>query len=135
MYLNNTQILNILCEVEILVQARLNKGEFNPEKTRVLHYISNPETLAQKDAQQARLRDLEAENSILRSQLGNRQNQSSESERGDKQPQQNAVYEAEILVLRQKVRKNLETAFEGENPKKTRILLAALKKVKKPSIS
>lgn len=51
------------------VQRRLGRGEFNPETTRVLHWVRNPEAEQQREDTAARIAELELGNSALQSQL------------------------------------------------------------------
>ena len=48
------------------MQTRLDKGEFNPATTRVLHFVANPEAEAHKEAQTERISKLEAEVATLK---------------------------------------------------------------------
>jgi hypothetical protein len=50
-------------------QERLGRGEFNPATTRVLHFVHNPEAEARREAEAARITQLEAEAAALRAQL------------------------------------------------------------------
>lgn len=51
------------------VQRRLGRGEFNPETTRVLHWVRNPEVEQQREDAAAHIAELELGNSALHSQL------------------------------------------------------------------
>lgn len=46
------------------LQARLGRGEFNSETTRVLHFVRNPEAEAQRQIAEARISELDAENKV-----------------------------------------------------------------------
>jgi hypothetical protein len=46
-------------------QARLGRGEFNPETTRVLHYVRNPEAETQRQLAETHIAELDAENKVL----------------------------------------------------------------------
>lgn len=48
------------------MQARLGRGEFNPETTRVLHFVRNPEAEAHRQMADARIAELDAENKVRR---------------------------------------------------------------------
>lgn len=46
------------------LQARLGRGEFNSETTRVLHFVRNPEAEAHRQIAEARISELDAENKV-----------------------------------------------------------------------
>lgn len=48
------------------VQERLGRGEVCAATTRVLHFVHNPEAAAEREAADARLAELEAQNSALK---------------------------------------------------------------------
>lgn len=52
-------------------QARLGRGEFNPETTRVLHYVRNPEAETQRQLAETHIVELDAENKVLQSSHSN----------------------------------------------------------------
>ena len=80
---------------------KVDRGEFNPARTRVLHYVMNPESEAHNELQKSKIQELEAENSVLKSKLS-QQGEAASSEPQSQLPTP-AVVEAELLVLRQKV--------------------------------
>ena len=84
------------------MQMKVDRGEFNPARTRVLHYVMNPESEAHNEHQKSKIQELEAENSVLKSKLTQQQGEAASSE-PKSQPPTPAVVEAELLVLRQKV--------------------------------
>ena len=45
-------------------QARLGRGEFNPETTRILHYVRNPEAETQRQLAETHIAELDAENKV-----------------------------------------------------------------------
>ena len=51
------------------MQERLGRGEYDKAKTRVVHFVNNPETLAHRTVQSAREDGLKAENDALKEQL------------------------------------------------------------------
>ncbi|KAK9800790.1 hypothetical protein WJX73_003823 [Symbiochloris irregularis] len=51
------------------LQERVGKGEYNPETTRVVHMIHNPETEAHAQAQADKIAGLEAHNAALQQEL------------------------------------------------------------------
>ncbi|KAK9839177.1 hypothetical protein WJX74_010992 [Apatococcus lobatus] len=51
------------------LERRLGRGELNTETTKVLHFIRNPEAELARQADQAKLEGLQAENDALRMQL------------------------------------------------------------------
>lgn len=59
-------------------QERLGRGEYNPATTRVLHYVHNPEAAALREADAAKISQLQAEAAALRSQLAALQPQQQE---------------------------------------------------------
>ncbi len=94
------------------MQERLGRGEFNPDTTRVLHFVRNPEAEQQRETAVARIEELELENTALRGQL----QQLEVQQRQQQQPGQGtaagaaeehgvaaAVSEAEIAILKRKV--------------------------------
>ena len=83
------------------MQMKVDRGEFNPARTRVLHYVMNPESEAHNEHQKSKIQELEAENSVLKFKL-TQQGEAASSE-PKSQPPTPAVVEAELLVLRQKV--------------------------------
>ena len=89
------------------MQERLGKGEFNRATTRVLHMVNNPEAQTWQDAHQRRVEELEASNSLLRTQLQRLEEHLSGA--GTTAPDaaqvaSAALTDAEIIILKRKAR-------------------------------
>ena len=95
-----------------LSQERLGRGEFNPETTRVLHFVRNPQAEEQQQTAEARIAELIAENGALRSQLQRRESARAatgaaapDAEPGSSRPGvAAALAEAELAIAQRKVR-------------------------------
>lgn len=98
-------------------QERLGHGEFNAATTRVLHFIQNPEAEARREAEEARLAELQAENAALRSQLQRVEAQAQAATPGAAPTPTAAgatsiaLAEAEITLLKRKARHLFSTLF------------------------
>lgn len=57
--------MSVILSINVLwLQARLGRGEFNSETTRVLHFVRNPEAEAQRQIAETRMSELDAENKV-----------------------------------------------------------------------
>ena len=84
-----------------VLQERLGKGELNTATTKVLHFIRNPEAELARQAEQAKLEGLQAENDALRLQIS----QEMRNEPGlDAESVAAAMAKAQVVSLERKVR-------------------------------
>ena len=106
-----------------MVQERLGRGEFKPETTRVLHFVRNPEAEQQREAAVARIEELGLENAALRGQLQQLEIQQRQQQRpgqgtaagaAEEHGVAAAVSEAEIAILKRKVRCSSQSSPEPQ---------------------
>lgn len=93
------------------MQERLGRGEFDKAKTRVVHFVNNPETLAHRTVQSTREDGLQAENDALKEQLRLLEQRAAASGDGSTPDaagsEAAAVAAAQITILTGKVRGKL----------------------------
>lgn len=83
------------------LQERVGKGELNTATTKVLHFVRNPEAELARQAEQAKLEGLQAENDALRLQLS----QELRNEPGsDAESVAAAMAKAQVVSLERKAR-------------------------------